>query len=136
MDMDALLGNDVATILRATAASTHQPRGAGSGPCSARPLQWKSYDFADAPPRHSMAPGTMAATARFMPEPEAPAPRAIVYKDARVIDVKDPRRGTGIVVGFPDDNNGFARVMFKLPYKMTVNVMKSNLRAAPARPGC
>ena len=136
MDMDTLLGNDVATILRATAASTHQPRGAGSGPCSARPLQWKSYDFADAPPRHSMAPGAVAATARFMPEPAAPAPRAFVYKGARVIDVKDPRRGTGIVVGFPGDNNGFARVMFKLPYKMTVNVMKSNLRAAPARPGC
>ena len=83
-----------------------------------------------------MAPGTMAATARFMPEPKAPAPRAIFYKDARVIDVKNPSRGAGTIVGFPDDNNAFARVMFKLPYKMTVNVMKSNLRAAPARPGC
>ena len=138
MEMDTVLGNDVAAILRATAAATHQPRGAGSGPRGTHRLRWASTVCGDPPPRPSMAPSAGFATARFVPEPppEAPAPLSVVRLHARVVDEHDLRRGAGTVVGFPDNNNAYARVMFKLPRKMTVNVLKNHLRRAPTDTGC
>ena len=47
------------------------------------------------------------------------------------MDVRDPRRGVGIVVGFPDNTNAYARVMFKLSRKTTENIHKRCLWQAP-----